>query len=169
MMRRRRTAGRQRQRGYTLTELAVMLSVAGLLLAIGLPSFSRYQRSTTVRNTYRQLVLDLRLARQRALSEHHHFVAAFDAGPPAWYGVFADEDNDLSKDMAESWLLQRTLNGSVALDASALTPADSLAFGPAGSLPGGWTGGIVAIASAATGDGRILRAWPSGSIETLSP
>ena len=83
--------------------------------------------------------------------------------------VFADQDNDLSKDVSERWLFQRTLAAAIGLDATALTPADSLAFGPAGRLPSAWTGGLVAIADA-SGDGtRALRAWPSGSIETLDP
>lgn len=163
----RRQIGRQRRAGYTLTELAVILSVVGLMLAIGLPSFSRYHRSTATRNAFRQLVLDLRLARQKALAEHHNFVAVFDTGPPGWYGVFADRDNDLTKDPSERWLFQRTLASTIGLDAAALTPADSLAFGPAGRLPLAWTGGLVTVAEAGGECARSLRAWPSGSIETL--
>jgi len=154
--------------GYTLTELAVMLSVLGVVLAIGIPSFGRYQRSAASRNAFRQVAADLRLARQTALTEHHNVVAVFDAGPPASYGIFADLNGDLARDPGERWIVQRSLDGSIGLDACALTPADSLAFDSSGRLVDGWTGGTVGVGSVEYGL-RSLRAWPSGAIETLTP
>jgi Tfp pilus assembly protein FimT len=82
-----------------------MLAVAGLLLAIGIPSFARYQRSAASRNAFRQVVADLRLARQKALAEHHNFVAVFSTGVPGSYGIFADQDNDLTRDAGERWIV----------------------------------------------------------------
>ncbi len=150
-----------------MVELATVLVVMGIVLAIGIPAFSKYARSSNVRNTYRQVALDLRLARQRALAERHNVVAVFASGPPATFNVFSDDDNDGTRDAGERWLVQRTLDPTVALDASALAPADTVTFAPSGSLLAGSSGGVVNVSHTGDLHDRTLRIWPSGAVEIV--
>ncbi len=156
--------------GMTLVELAATMAIGGILLALSLPAFSRYQESLAARNAFQQLLLDLRLARQAALAEHNNFVVVFASGPPATYAIVSDADNDLVPDPGERRLVERTLPPGIGVDASGLTPADSLAFAPSGRMPDTWTGGEVRLSqSAAEGEPRVLRAWPTGAVEAATP
>ena len=66
--------------------------------------------------------------------------------------------------------MQRTLGPSIALDASAMSPPDSLAVTPSGRLPTEWPGGDLTLTQCdGDDDSRTLRAWPSGAIETVDP
>lgn len=150
----------------TLIELATSMAIGGILLALSLPMFSRYQESLAARNAFQQLLLDLRLARQAALAEHNNFVVVFASGSPAAYAIVSDADNDLVPDPGERRLVERTLPPGVTLDASGLTPADSLAFAASGRMPDTWTGGEVRLSQAvADAEPRVLRAWPTGAVE----
>jgi prepilin-type N-terminal cleavage/methylation domain-containing protein len=59
---------RQRQKGFSLVELAVVLVVAGLILAIGAPGLHKYLESNRVGDAARQISSELRIARQKAVT-----------------------------------------------------------------------------------------------------
>lgn len=54
-------------RGFTLMELLMTLTVAGILLGIAMPSFSSFVQSTRLTNEANTLVYDLNLARSEAV------------------------------------------------------------------------------------------------------
>ena len=56
------------RRGFSLVELAVVLTISGLILAIGTPGLIRYLNSARVRDSARTLAEEMRLARQKAVS-----------------------------------------------------------------------------------------------------
>jgi prepilin-type N-terminal cleavage/methylation domain-containing protein len=56
------------RRGFSLVELAVVLVVAGLVLAIAAPGVVRHLNAQKVRDAARTLADEMRLARQKAVS-----------------------------------------------------------------------------------------------------
>lgn len=53
-------------RGFTLLELAVALTIAGMLLMLGMPSFTTFLRNSEVRSTTESISNGLRAARSEA-------------------------------------------------------------------------------------------------------
>lgn len=54
--------------GFSLVELAVVLVVAGIILAMGLPNILKHMHSQSVRDSGRMLSDEMRMARQKAVS-----------------------------------------------------------------------------------------------------
>ena len=59
---------KQRLRGFTLIELLVVLAIGSLLVALVPPAFDRLRDVSQYRDTVRAMVVDLRQARQQALT-----------------------------------------------------------------------------------------------------
>lgn len=57
----------QRNRGFSLIELMVVIAILGLLLAIGIPSFATWLRNVQIRNAAESLQSGLQFARTEAL------------------------------------------------------------------------------------------------------
>ena len=77
-------------RGFSLVELAVVLVVAGMILAIGAPAMIRYLNGYKVRNTAHKLADEMRMARQRAVANNTINWVYTQWGPNAtqyWTGV----------------------------------------------------------------------------------
>ncbi|MFZ4480370.1 MAG: GspH/FimT family pseudopilin [Rhodoferax sp.] len=64
----RRHSSTQRPLGFTLLELLVVLAIGSLLVALVPPAFDRLREVSQYRDTVRAIVVDLRQARQQALS-----------------------------------------------------------------------------------------------------
>ena len=58
----------QRQRGYSLVELLMVLTLVGITLAIAIPAMGQYMRAYTARVGADELVSNLRLARRLAIT-----------------------------------------------------------------------------------------------------
>lgn len=54
--------------GFSLVELAVVLVVTGIILAIGVPNILKHMHSQSVRDSARMLSDEMRMARQKAVS-----------------------------------------------------------------------------------------------------
>src|SRR5437868_6942116 len=66
-----------RQRGFSLMELMVVLIITGIVLRFVVPSFAHY-RLTMVENAAKaQLLEDIRAARQKAITRHTKVIVAF--------------------------------------------------------------------------------------------
>ena len=57
-----------RREGYSLVELAVVLVIAGIILAVGAPPLMRYVNGARVRSAAHVLSDEMRLARQKAVT-----------------------------------------------------------------------------------------------------
>jgi Tfp pilus assembly protein FimT len=70
MSREQRTSGgrRRRQAGFTIVETLVVAGLAGIVAMIGVPRIPRMVAVYDTANTASQIALDLRLARERALT-----------------------------------------------------------------------------------------------------
>lgn len=57
----------RRQTGFTLLELMISLSIAGILLAVAVPSMVNFVRGSRLAGSARDIVVDLSLARNEAI------------------------------------------------------------------------------------------------------
>ena len=57
-----------KNRGFSLVELAVVLTISGLILAISAPGLIRYLNAARVRDAAKVLAEEIRLARQKAVT-----------------------------------------------------------------------------------------------------
>lgn len=68
------------QHGFTIVELLVAISIAGVLMALAVPSFSRYQNNHDFVASARQTVAELRLAQAGAVAEETSYRVDFTVG-----------------------------------------------------------------------------------------
>lgn len=73
-------------RGFTLIELLVVISIIGIMAAVGIPSFTTFNRSQGLKNTASELKSNLRFAQQKALSGDKSGCTGTLVG---WYATFA--------------------------------------------------------------------------------
>ena len=68
-------------KGFTLIETMIVLVIVGILLATGMPAFSRYRNTMVLREARTQLLQDIRRARQLAVTRRAPVVMRFGAPP----------------------------------------------------------------------------------------
>lgn len=66
-------------RGFTLMEVLVTVSIAFIVLAIGIPNFVRLRAPYALSGATRQIVADLQAARQRAIARNARYRVTFNA------------------------------------------------------------------------------------------
>jgi len=67
-----------KREGFTLVEMMIMISIIGLILAIGTPPFVEYLRHAQSRDAAQIVAGILRQARSKAVQERNNFVVFFD-------------------------------------------------------------------------------------------
>jgi prepilin-type N-terminal cleavage/methylation domain-containing protein len=146
-----------KQKGFTLLETLAVVSVMGILVAVGIPIATSFNRSASIRATAKQLAEDLWYARQKAISTSVPYSIEFDADENT-YLVFRDDGNgdpddrgNGQHDSGEEVVRTRELGRGFALSDIDLDPDDCVIFVPKGMLKNGTSGGSVAIS---TEDGR---------------
>ena len=150
------------QKGFSLIELMVAVIVAGVVIAIGLPSYVGFQKTLNMSQTRERMVQDLRYARQIAVTRHRQVIMTFGVPPTTTniltYNTHIDSDGDRVVDTAESVVTRSLPRGSV-LSTVSLTPTDSLIFDSSGSLAPGSTGGTIIFVN---GLNKPDTVWVSG-------
>ena len=101
-------------RGITLIELITTLAVAGISLAILLPSWAGLSNRSQISSTANQLLTHLRYARNEAVTRNLNISlcpsddgASCSRDPGGWqrgYLIFVDQDGDRSRSAAETLL-----------------------------------------------------------------
>src|SRR4029078_11339297 len=76
-----------RQRGFTLLELVVALTITGMLLMLGMPSFTTFLRNSEVRSTAESISNGLRAARSEAPCLNRPWSFTLAAGPDASWAI----------------------------------------------------------------------------------
>lgn len=90
-----------RERGFSLTEMLVVVAIIGTLSLVMVPAFINYQRSMQLKNTMRQFTTDLRSARQRAVTQTSFVrVTIIDADPDTNQRAYLIEE---STNRGTSW------------------------------------------------------------------
>ena len=75
---------RRTQVGFTLIELAIVLLVFGLLVAMVAPSIGRYTEDLNLKGAADQMANAMRLARDRAMATRTDRTMQFEAGVSGW-------------------------------------------------------------------------------------
>jgi type II secretory pathway pseudopilin PulG len=153
-----------RARGFTLIELLVIFTVIGIVLAVGLPAFGQFRDDLLGDETRSQLMQDLRMARQLAITRHCLAIVAFGNGVATTdltgYTIHVDSNSDLQVQAGES-RVYRGFPSQTSLGSAALQPVDSLVFDTSGLLlPGTYGGRLVSVT--ALGRRDTLMVSPTG-------
>ena len=120
---------RQRQTGFSLTELIVALAVAVILIAVALPMFLRVYRSYQLTHAAQQMADILRLTRYDAirLNKPVNCVVNGSAGPSGMTQIWADSNGNGALDQTEKVILLGTYGNLV--DASTVPPFSMMTTG----------------------------------------
>jgi prepilin-type N-terminal cleavage/methylation domain-containing protein len=80
------------QAGFTLIELAAVVAILAIVIAAGLPAFSRFQKKTALSAEGTRMVHSLRYAQQRSVLERETMEVVFDLDNKAyWIPVIREE------------------------------------------------------------------------------
>lgn len=144
-------------RGFTLTEMLVVVAIIGVLSLISVPAFINFRNSNTFKSTLRVFINDVRYARQYAIT--HTVDVRIELDPPGSqttsrnYRFFSSRDNgatwnDLS--IPGSTNNTKTLPKQVWIDSAAQFPLTGtnpeIVYHPNGSVtldPGAPNGQVV--------------------------
>jgi prepilin-type N-terminal cleavage/methylation domain-containing protein len=89
------TQNRRRVAGFTLIEMLVAITVAGILMAIAMPRFYAFLPGIRLASAARQVATDLQLARMKAISTRAAQTVAF--VPPSGVYTFGANNRDLNQ------------------------------------------------------------------------
>jgi prepilin-type N-terminal cleavage/methylation domain-containing protein len=137
------------QKGFTLTEVVVTLSVLGVMTAISIPSYISWLPRHRLQTSVRQLYDDINLAKIRAVKDNAIAVVIFD---------FANNDYDIFLDtVVQNWALDggepvirrdASFESGVTMAGSTF-PFNTTGFNNRGMLPtGAAPGGQVTLTNA---------------------
>lgn len=145
-----------RESGFSLIELLIALVVVGIVLAVALPGFGQYQNAMALKRVNAQILQDVRMARQLAVTRHAPVVMVFGRPPsPAnatTYTIHVDTNGDNVVQASELVSFKRLPTGTRIQHVN-LTPTDSLCFDFSGVLrPGTLGGSLILMNSAGTRD-----------------
>jgi len=140
----------RRSKGFTLIETMIVLTIAGILLAIGTPAFSKYRSTLALDQAKRQLLDDVRDARQRAVTRRAPVYIRFGT-PPATtginsYRIHIDANGNRAVDNGEP-VVDRRLPANTSLAQVNLAPVDTLNFDISGILWPGHQGGSLILSN----------------------
>ena len=136
----------RREYGFSLTELAVTLAVALILMAIGLPAFLRAYNSYQLTNSATQMADILRLSRYEAIRLNKQVncqIRKRYAGDPTLTLVWADSNRNGVQDIGEKMIVLGpsgnlvdggSIPGTTAMLSQAVSGVTPLAPSPAGSV-----------------------------------
>lgn len=145
-------------RGFSLIELMMVVVVIGIVLAAGVPAFSRFRDGMTVAQARSQVTQDLRMARQVAVTRHCSVVITFGNGVGTTdvrnYSVLYDTNGDGAVTAGERYF-NRTMPSRTRLSSIGLAPTDKVTFDMSGVLAPG------------TGGGQLVLCTPRGRVDTL--
>jgi prepilin-type N-terminal cleavage/methylation domain-containing protein len=84
----------ERDHGFTITELAIVIGILGIVLALSMGNIQSMIRNQRLTGATNQMITHLRLAREKSVAEGNNYVVTFRAALNN-YQVWDDEGNDL--------------------------------------------------------------------------
>jgi general secretion pathway protein H len=140
------------QRGFTLLELLVVFAIGAMLVALVPPAFDRLRDVSQYRDTVRAVVVELKQARQQALSYGQPVVFQIDLSTRQ-FGI----QSQAVKNVPPSLQIKTTVGRDESIDN---TQQASITFTP----DGGSTGGTIELVRASGAGVRIRVDWLLGQI-----
>jgi prepilin-type N-terminal cleavage/methylation domain-containing protein len=123
------------RKGFTLTELMVVISVMGLLLAVSVPAMGRFMQSWRLNGEANEVATFLRLARAAAVTKNTNVMFVFDASAGEYYYFEDDDDSGVQNgDEYESALQE--LSEGIYIDSYSMGQ-QWITFGPKGNTVDG--------------------------------
>ncbi len=89
------------EKGFSILELMVAISVMALLIGMAIPNFTQYNNNRKLEAAAQRVVYDMRLLRTIAIGQHHACKVEFDA-ENASYTMYIDENDN------RGWVAYRT-------------------------------------------------------------
>ena len=136
--------------GFTLIELMIVLVVAGIVMAMGLPAFASYRSTLALKAARNQLNEDIRIARQFAVTRRAPVFVRFGTTNGTTdlttYTIHVDANSDGIMNNNER-VMKRTMPKNTRIALASLAPVDTLGFDISGILIPGETGGTLIIAN----------------------
>ena len=152
-------------RGFSLVELMVSIVLMSIMFAVGVPALARYMKTNKLIGSTANLAGELRLARQRAVSEENNVVFSWNLTDDK-YQWFDDDDNDGTADTGEYVSEWRQLPDDVDLEFGATPMAGtSVTFASGG---GASQGGQLMLTNPAGLTRTIQLVQVSGLVKVLS-
>ena len=133
------------RKGFTLTEVAVILGVIGIMMAISVPSYMSWLPRYRLQTSARQIYDDLNLAKMQAVRSNTVAVAIFTPATNQ-YTIFLDTSGNWALDGGEPLIRQSaSLENGVSITGTTL-PFHTTGFNNRGMLPtGAAPGGQVSL------------------------
>jgi prepilin-type N-terminal cleavage/methylation domain-containing protein len=85
--------GRRMENGFSVVELLVVISVMGVILAFSFVSLQQGMPGHQLQGTSSKLASELRLARQKAVTENNNYTITFDPATES-YEIWDDDESD---------------------------------------------------------------------------
>ena len=82
------------EKGYSLVELLVVMTMIGILAIIGVPQYSNFIAKGSVKRATNDLLQNARLASTLAIKENQNYVIAFNLAGPNSYSMGFDTNGD---------------------------------------------------------------------------
>ena len=131
----RTASGRKTTDGFSVVELLVVISVVGVILAFSFVSLQQGMPGHQLQGTSTKLASELRLARQKAVTENNNYTITFDPASES-YEIWDDDESDGYRSSGEEVrvlpLPQGVQFGTINIGAS-----NALTFRPNGSADKG--------------------------------
>ena len=133
------------QKGFTLTEVIVIISILGVMAAISIPSYISWLPRHRLQTSVRQIYDDMNIAKIRAVKDNIVAVIIFTPATNT-YSVFLDTSGNWAWDGGETIIRQNApLENGVTITGTTL-PSHTSGFNNRGMLPIGATpGGVVQL------------------------
>jgi prepilin-type N-terminal cleavage/methylation domain-containing protein len=126
---------RQAVRGFTLTELMIVITIMGVLMAVSVPALSRYYSNWRLSGAASQMAMSLRAARSTAVNKDMNAVFYFDKDA-GQYHILEDTNGDGDADAGERETTVQDLPTGVSID-DFTVPQESVTFNSHGSTQDG--------------------------------
>ena len=127
-------------RGFTLTELMIVITIMGVLAAVSAPSLGRYAANWRLNGAASQMAMSLRAARSTAVNKDIDTVFLFDKDA-GQYHVLEDNNGNGGADAGERESSVQDLPRGVAID-DFTVPQNSVTFNSHGSTQ---DGGVIVL------------------------